>query len=107
MKTNFFLSEAKAKQKVDLGWKTFSCSIFILLACSREGWEARALLGFFEAKRRAKENVNRQLRSGRRPPPRRRRYVGGARLWCKCCNPFSFQVLFPFPSKEEKEVRES
>lgn len=40
-----------------------------------EGWEARALLGFFESKRRAKENITRQIRNNRRPlpPPRRRR----------------------------------
>ena len=44
--------------------------VYDLLAVVREGWEARALLGFFESKRHAKENINRH---GRRPPPRRRR----------------------------------
>ena len=44
-----------------------------LYLTSREGWEARALLGFYESKRRAKESMTSRYR--RRPPPRRRRYV--------------------------------
>lgn len=54
-------------------WRTCMWHVILMTCTCREGWEARALLGFFESKRRAKENIGRQTR-GRRPlPPVRRR----------------------------------
>ena len=80
-----FLSEAnELRRKGDWegregeeGDECVLCLTYLFCGPSREGWEARALLGFFEAKRRAKDSINRQLRNSRRPPPRRRRYEGG------------------------------